>query len=155
LAFYFCGQFALRSAGVDAVANESKKTPLPASKMPPILSSFWTTAAGLVAGCAALGFCFWLLAVPVLARQPIFFFVFVFLADAGILALPVVGRAHRAIAFVAGALTFALVAAWIGLFAQHAPLLTALAAIVIFAFLHAATVPASAWRPGMLPLTAA
>ena len=31
----------------------------------------------------------------------------------------------------------------------------ALAAIVIFALLHAATVPASAWRPGVLPFTAA
>ena len=31
----------------------------------------------------------------------------------------------------------------------------ALTAIVIFALLHAATVPASAWRPGVLPFTAA
>ena len=31
----------------------------------------------------------------------------------------------------------------------------ALVAIVIFALLHAATVPASAWRPGVLPFTAA
>jgi hypothetical protein len=31
----------------------------------------------------------------------------------------------------------------------------ALAAIVIFALLHAATVPAAAWRPGVLPFTAA
>ena len=29
-----------------------------------------------------------------------------------------------------------------------------LAAIVIFALLHAATTPASAWRPGLLPFTA-
>ena len=46
-------------------------------------------------------------------------------------------------------------AEWIGLFAHHAPLSVALAAIVIFALLHAATVPASAWRPGVLPFTAA
>ncbi len=73
----------------------------------------------------------------------------------GLLALPVIGRAHRGIALGAGAVTFVLVAEWIGLFAQHVPLSVSLAAIVIFALLHAATVPASAWRPGILPFTAA
>ncbi len=111
--------------------------------------------AAVVAGLSALGFGFWLSAVPALARQPLFFFSFVFLADAGLLALPVIGRAHRGIALGAGSLTFILVAEWIGLFAPHAPLIAALAAIVIFALLHAATVPASAWRPGVLPFTAA
>ena len=66
-----------------------------------------------------------------------------------------IGRAHRGIALGAGGLTFILVAEWIGLFADHAPLSVALTAIVIFALLHAATVPASAWRPGVLPFTAA
>jgi uncharacterized membrane protein len=115
----------------------------------------WTAAAACVAGFGALGFCFWISALPALARQPLFFFSFVFLADAGLLALPVIGRAHRGIALGAGGLTFILVAEWIGLFAHHAPLSVALAAIVIFALLHAATVPASAWRPGVLPFTAA
>ena len=100
-------------------------------------------------------FRFWLSAIPTLARQPLFFFGFTFLADAGLLALPVIGRAHRGIALGAGGLTFILVAEWIGLFAHHAPLSAALTAIVIFALLHAATVPASAWRPGVLPFTAA
>ena len=115
----------------------------------------WTTAAAVIAGVTALGFSFWLSAIPTLARQPLFFFGFTFLADAGLLALPVIGRAHRGIALGAGGLTFILVAEWIGLFADHAPLSAALAAIVIFALLHAATVPASAWRPGVLPFTAA
>ena len=114
----------------------------------------WTTAAAVVAGVTALGFSFWLSAIPTLARQPLFFFGFTFLADAGLLALPVLGRAHRGIALGAGGLTFILVAEWIGLFAHHVPLSTALTAIVIFALLHAATVPASAWRPGVLPFTA-
>ena len=100
-------------------------------------------------------FRFWISAIPALARQPLFFFGFIFLADAGLLALPVIGRAHRGIALGAGGLTFILVAEWIGLFAHHAPLSVALTAIVIFALLHAATVPASAWRPGVLPFTAA
>jgi uncharacterized membrane protein len=115
----------------------------------------WTAAAACIAGFGALGFCFWISAVPALARQPLFFFSFVFLADAGLLALPVIGRAHRGIALGAGGVTFILVAEWIGLFAHHAPRSVALAAIVIFALLHAATVPASAWRPGVLPFTAA
>ena len=115
----------------------------------------WTSAAAVVVGLCALGFGSWLLAFPVLAKQPLFFFSFVFLADAGLLALPVLGRANRVIALGAGGLTFVLVAGWIGLFASHAPLSVALVAIVLFALLHAATVPASAWRPGVLPLTAA
>jgi hypothetical protein len=115
----------------------------------------WTTAAAGVAGLAALGFSFWLSTIPALAGQPVFFFSFVFLADAGLLALPVIGRAHRGIALGAGALTFILLAEWIGLFAPHAPVSAALTGIVIFALLHAATVPASAWRPGVLPFTAA
>ena len=71
------------------------------------------------------------------------------------LALPVLGRAHRAIAVGAGAVTFALVAEWIALFGHRGRLDAPLAAIVIFALLHAATTPASAWRPGLLPFTAA
>jgi mannose/fructose/N-acetylgalactosamine-specific phosphotransferase system component IIC len=76
----------------------------------------------VVAGFTALGFSFWISAVPTLARQPLFFFGFTFLADAGLLALPVIGRAHRGIALGAGGLTFILVAEWIGLFARIAPL---------------------------------
>ena len=106
-------------------------------------------------GFVALGFSFWISAEPPLARHPLFFFSFVFLADAGLLALPVLGRAHRAIAVGAGAVTFALVAEWIALFGHRGPLDAPLAAIVIFALLHAATTPASAWRPGLLPFTAA
>ncbi|MDQ3414570.1 MAG: DUF2339 domain-containing protein, partial [Verrucomicrobiota bacterium] len=117
--------------------------------------TIWLAAAAVVVGFCALGFGFWLAAFPVLGRQPLFFFSFVFLADAGLLALPVLGRAHRGIALGAGSLTFVLVAEWIGLFAPHGPLGAALAAIVIFALLLAATVPASAWRPGVLPFTAA
>ncbi len=115
----------------------------------------WLTWASALAGFAALAFCCYLPAFPALARQPFFFFGFVFLADAGLLALPVIGRAHRGIALGAGALVFALVAEWIALFATQAPLSVSLAAIVVFALLHAATTPASAWRPGALPLTAA
>ena len=114
----------------------------------------WTMAAAGLAGIVALGFGFWFLAVSSLARQPLFFFSFVFLADAGLLALPVFGRAHRSLAFGAGAFTFAILAGWIALFAQHAPLSATLAVIVIFALLHAATTPASAWRPALLPFTA-
>ena len=142
LAIYFLGPIRLqrmRSNGQAFKAGTQETT-----------AEGWTTAAAVVAGVTALGFSFWLSAIPTLARQPLFFFGFTFLADAGLLALPVIGRAHRGIALGAGGLTFILVAEWIGLFAHHAPLSVALAAIVIFALLHAATVPASAWRPGVL-----
>ncbi len=117
--------------------------------------NIWLSAASQVTSFAALAFCFYLAAFPLLARQPLFFFSFVFLADAGALALPVFGRVHRGVAVGAGVLAFALVAQWIALFAPQTPLIASLIAIVIFALLHAATTPASAWRPGLLPLTAA
>jgi uncharacterized membrane protein len=115
----------------------------------------WATAAACLVGLVALGFGFWFCALPLLARRPFFFFGFIFLADAGLLALPVIGRAHRVIAAAAGAVTFALIATWIGLFAVKSPLNVSLAAIVVFALLHAATTPAEAWRGSILPFTAA
>ncbi|MDQ3197842.1 MAG: DUF2339 domain-containing protein [Verrucomicrobiota bacterium] len=114
----------------------------------------WLATASLVTGFGALAFCLYLAAFPALARQPFYFFSFVFSADAGLLALPVLGRVHRGTAVAAGALTFALVAQWIALFAPQTPLLASLVAIVIFALLHAATTPVSAWKPGLLPFTA-
>src|SRR4029077_10438178 len=147
LAIYFLGSIRLqpmRSNGQAFKAGTQEKT-----------AEGWTTAAAVVAGVTALGFSFWLSAIPTLARQPLFFFGFTFLAGAGLLALPVIVRAHRGIALGAGGLTFILVAEWIGLFADHAPLSAVLTVIVIFALLHAATVPASAWRPGVVPFTAA
>jgi uncharacterized membrane protein len=147
LAIYFLGLIRLQRTRSDGQALKAGTQETTAEG--------WITAAAVVAGVTALGFSFWLSAIPTLARQPLFFFGFTFLADAGLLALPVIGRAHRGIALGAGGLTFILVAEWIGLFAQHAPLGVALVAIVIFALLHAATVPAWAWRPGVLPFTAA
>ncbi len=47
------------------------------------------------------------------------------------------------------------VAEWLALFAPQTSLSASLAAIVVFALLHAATTPAAAWRPGLLPFTAA
>ncbi|MGI8955788.1 MAG: DUF2339 domain-containing protein [Chthoniobacterales bacterium] len=146
-----CRRFALRSASPTPAAETISATgAAPRASQ----SEASTTAAAAVAGFAALGFGFWFLAVPLLARQPLFFFSFVFLADAGVLVLPVVGRAHRSLAFGAGAFAFALIAGWIALFAPHAPLSAPLAAITIFALLHAAITPASAWRPALLPFTA-
>ncbi len=114
----------------------------------------WLSAASQVTSFAALAFCFYLGAFPILARQPFYFFSFVFVADVGLLALPVLGRVHRATSVGAGVLTFALVAQWIALFAPETPLVASLVVIVVFALLHAATTPASAWRPGLLPFTA-
>ncbi|MEO5719652.1 MAG: DUF2339 domain-containing protein [Chthoniobacterales bacterium] len=114
----------------------------------------WTTAAAALAGFTALGFCFWISVIADYDRQPLFFLSFAFLADAGLLVLPVIGRAHRGIAVGAGALTFLLLAQWIGRVAPQIPLSATLAAVVIFALLHAATVPSSAWRPAILPFTA-
>ncbi|MEO6871466.1 MAG: DUF2339 domain-containing protein [Chthoniobacterales bacterium] len=117
-------------------------------------SNTWTAAAAAVAGFAALGFGFCLLAFPALARAPFYFFGFIFLADAGLLALPLLGRTHRLIALGAAAVAFVLVASWIEMFARETALAASLSAIVIFALLHAATTPAAAWRPRIVPFTA-
>ncbi|HEY2714564.1 MAG TPA: DUF2339 domain-containing protein [Chthoniobacterales bacterium] len=114
----------------------------------------WATAAACLIGLVALGFGFWICAFPLLVRSPLFFFSFIFLADAGLLALPVIGRAHRVIAAAAGFITFTLVATWIGVFTAPPPLNASLVAIIIFALLHAATTPAAAWRRSILPFTA-
>jgi hypothetical protein len=107
-----------------------------------------------VVGFTALAFGFWFLAYPAVARHPLFFFGFVFLADALLLVRPVFGSAPRFIAAGAGTITFGLVATWIALFAKQAPLPWSLAAVVIFALLHAATTPGKLWGPGLPPLTA-
>jgi uncharacterized membrane protein len=146
LAIFFFGSWLCQRVNTRASSGEASTGAASANG--------WLTAAAVVAGLMALGFGFWILPLPILARQPVFFFSFVFLADAGLLALPVLGRAPRLIALGIGALAFALVAAWIAIFAPTAALATPLAAIVIFALLHAATTPASAWRAGVLPFTA-
>ncbi len=148
-----CGRFALPNPGIDFLfGNTSTERYHPRASR--VTGEEWVSAAAACSGFTTLGFGFWMCAFPLLARQPLFFFAFIFLADAGLLALPVLGRAHRLIAVGAGAVTFALVATWIGLFAPKASLTASLAAIVIFAILHAATTPASAWRGSFLPFTA-
>jgi uncharacterized membrane protein len=163
---FFLSRFAIRSPATESGASlernnpattsdsQSEATTAKAEKEKTDRPGFWATAAAAIAGFTALGFGFWICAFPLLARRPFYFFGFVFLAEAGLLALPVLARAYRLIGLAAGALTFALVATWIGLFAPKAPLSASLAAIVIFTLLHAATAPAAAWRPKLLPFTA-
>ena len=149
--------FVVRSLGERIPMASDSATPVGGSGSSPRLSyaDGSATAAACLAGFTALGFGFWICAYPLLARQSLYFFSFIFIADALLLALPVLGRAHRLVAASAGAFTFALVATWIGLFAPAAPTHASFSAIIIFALLHAATTPASAWRPGALPFTAA
>jgi uncharacterized membrane protein len=161
LAIWRCRHFALRNAGLGVAARNAVSESggysraLQSEASTTLSPDGWPTAAAGLLGFTALGFGFWFCGLPALARQPLFFFGFILLADAGLLILPVLGRAHRAIALGAGTLAFALVATWIGLFAQHASLNASLGAIVVFGLLHAATTPAAAWRPGVLPFTAA
>ena len=155
---WLCRRFALPSAGLKVTAGGAGSSDIfPSASRSEASTSApngWTTAAAAFVGLVALGFSFWISLNPTLGRDSLFFFGFVFLVDAGLLALPVIGSAHRVIAVGAGAVTFAIVAEWIALFGHQVPLNAPLAAIVIFALLHAATTPASAWRPGLLPFTA-
>ena len=119
------------------------------------LPDHWSTAAVTVAGLTALVFGFWISAYPAIARHALFFFGFVFLADALLLVRPVRGMGPRVIAAGAGTITFALIAEWIAFFAKESPLSVSLIAIVIFALLHAAATPVKTWRAGFPPLPAA
>jgi uncharacterized membrane protein len=155
---WLCRRFSPRNEGIEVAAGGAGSSEIfpsaSRSEASTIAPNGWTTAAAALVGFVALGFSFWISLNPTLGRDSLSFFGFVFLVDAGLLALPVIGRAHRGIAVGAGAVTFAIVAEWIALFGHQVPLNAPLAAIVIFALLHAATTPASAWRPGLLPFTA-
>ena len=114
----------------------------------------WTAAAAAVVGLAALSFGF-LAARRARARARFaLFFQLCFLADAGVLALSVVGRAPRWVAVAAAARD---VRAGIDLdlaFRAGGSVVRDPGAIVVFALLHAATTPATAWRPRIVPFTA-
>ncbi len=96
----------------------------------------WTTRAALTAGFSALVFAFCLESYSALAVRPGFFFSFVFLADIGLLALAPTRPNPSRIAGAAGAVVFALLAAWTSEFLGHDLLWWALGGYILFALIH-------------------
>ena len=97
----------------------------------------WSTAAAVLAGFASLGFGFWLLDDPALARQPAFIFGFTFLADLGLLLLAAMRPNPARIAAATGAAVFLILSTWTGWYLTNAYLWWALGAYLVFAILHA------------------
>ncbi|MGI9086961.1 MAG: DUF2339 domain-containing protein [Chthoniobacterales bacterium] len=96
----------------------------------------WSTYAGLTTGFAALAFAFCLIAHRDLACRPAFLFSFIFLADIELLALAMTRPNPARIAGPAGAVVFALLAAWTAGYLRHELLWWALGAYIIFALIH-------------------
>src|SRR4029079_8025500 len=62
LAFYFWERIARRGGDIDPAANlNTDMTPRASHSEAATRANAWTAAAAALAGCAALGFCFWLL----------------------------------------------------------------------------------------------
>ena len=97
----------------------------------------WSTVASAAAGFSALGFALWMLTFPSLATRSAFFFGFVFLADAGLLALALTRANPARIAALTGAAVFALLAAWTAGYLKTNNLVWALGAYLLFALIHA------------------
>ncbi|MBA3385657.1 MAG: DUF2339 domain-containing protein, partial [Chthoniobacterales bacterium] len=89
-------------------------------KLPP--PENWSTYAALVIGFSALAFAFCFVSYAELAARPAFLFSFTFLADIGLLALATTRANPSRIAGPAGAVVFALLAAWTSQYLTH-PLL--------------------------------
>ena len=124
----------------------------------------WSTPASALVGFASIGYVFILLSIPSLAMRPGFFFSFAFLADIGLLFLATMRPNPARIAGPAGAVVFALLAAWTAKYLEHDLLWWALGAYVVFALIHSgftvwpkrpdAGKPASTMWHGFIPLLA-
>ncbi|MGI8891533.1 MAG: DUF2339 domain-containing protein, partial [Chthoniobacterales bacterium] len=79
VAIYFGEPFGRRFGPRSEAPPDSDKAVAGASKG----RNIWLVGAAFVSGLVVLGFGFWLSAYPLLARQSLFFFGFIFLADAG------------------------------------------------------------------------
>ncbi|PZR76932.1 MAG: hypothetical protein DLM73_00895, partial [Chthoniobacterales bacterium] len=97
----------------------------------------WTASAAITAGFAAIAWAFCFLSYPQLGRQPGFLFTFVFVAELGLLLLPVLFSKGTPLAPISGAVVFFFLVAWTGNYLTDSLLWWALGGYVVFAILHA------------------
>ncbi|MBA3762180.1 MAG: DUF2339 domain-containing protein [Chthoniobacterales bacterium] len=130
-------------------------------KLPP--PENWSTYAALAIGFSALAFAFCFVSYAELAARPAFLFSFTFLADIGLLALATTRANPSRIAGPAGAVVFALLAAWTSQYLTHPLLWWGLGGYIVFALIHsgfsvwpsrAETKPGRAQWQGLVPLLA-
>jgi uncharacterized membrane protein len=122
----------------------------------------WSACAVMVAGFTALVAAFCFLGYPTLGHRPGFLFTFVFLAQAGLLALALLRSGPIALlASASGLVVFGFLACWTTFYLNDALLWWGLGGYVVFALLHAgfaywpgpkATAPKSAVWQAYAPL---
>lgn len=97
----------------------------------------WSSAAAALAGFSSLAFGFWLLSYPTLAREPVFFFGFNFLAQGLLLALALLRPNPARLSAAAGGVLFLTLSGWTAWFLSDDLLWWGLAAYLVFALFHA------------------
>ncbi len=115
-------------------------------------ASRWLAGAAAGVAFVALGFAFYLLDYPAVARQPWLLFAFVFGADLCLVVLAVLDASLARLHLAAGTVAFLLLAAWTLEYAGNELLSAALAASFVFAVLHTAfPLVLARLRPGAAP----
>ncbi|HXM32862.1 MAG TPA: DUF2339 domain-containing protein [Chthoniobacterales bacterium] len=97
----------------------------------------WTAGAAVALGFSALAWGFSLLGYPQLGQRPGFLFAFVFVAEAGLLALALLRSKSTGVVSLAGAIVFIFLALWTAKYLSDALLWWGLGGYVIFAVAHA------------------
>jgi uncharacterized membrane protein len=98
----------------------------------------WSTCAVIVVGFFALAASFCFLSYSVLGHRPGFLFTFVFLAEAGLLALAFLrSKSPALLAPATGLVVFGFLASWTAIYLNDALLWWGLGGYVVFALLHA------------------
>jgi uncharacterized membrane protein len=97
----------------------------------------WTAGAAIGLGFSALAWGFSLLGYPELGQRPGFLFAFVFVAEAGLLALALLRSKATLVIPIAGAIVFVFLAFWTGKYLSDALLWWGLGGYVVFAMAHA------------------
>jgi uncharacterized membrane protein len=97
----------------------------------------WSEWAAIGLCFAALGWGFCLLEEPGIGPRPGYLFTYVFLAEAGLLSLALLFSGTALLAPIGGAIVFAFLASWTGIYLTSALLWWALGGYVVFSILHA------------------
>src|SRR5205085_7225580 len=97
----------------------------------------WTAGTAIALGFSALAWGFSLLGYPDLGQRPGFVFAFVFVAEAGLLALALLRSKATLVAPIAGAVVFIFLALWTTKYLSDALLWWGLGGYVVFAAMHA------------------
>jgi uncharacterized membrane protein len=101
------------------------------------VSTNWTAGAALALGLAALAWGFWLLSYRDFGMRPGFLFTYIFLAEAGLLALALLREKSAMLVPLAAGIVFIFLGVWTAAYLSEALLWWALGGFAVFSILHA------------------